>query len=415
NMVSSGDWLVPHYDGAVRLNKPPLAYWTGALVSTLLGQASLLALRLPALAAGVGLLLVTYAWGRRVGGARLGLAAAACLAAMELASTYGRRGVADMQLALFTNLALLCFAGLLERPGPALRAGFAVALGLALLAKATAGLLIVGLPIALTLAIHHRWREALRLRNLTWVALAVGIGLAWYVAILGFMPGSGPILERLMLLPLGVDGPDGAPSATHFHPPWFHLGSLLLGASPALVVMLPWAAARAWSSRAWREQPRHRFVLIVFASLFLAFSLLPQKQKHYMLPLLPALAILLADGALARARRDPPSFARTVRRLGHAAAIVPAVVLGWAAVDRFQLGDGWPTALRLAALGAALTALLIVVARRGRPAHVAGACVAATLVLAAVYGSVLEPHLRPPRLAVPTAAEILDPSAETAR
>jgi 4-amino-4-deoxy-L-arabinose transferase-like glycosyltransferase len=414
-MIASGDWLVPRYDGAVRLNKPPLAYWAGSAMSMLLGRTSLLALRLPALAAGIGLLLVTYAWGRSVGGARLGLAAAACLAAMELAIAYGRRGVADMQLALFANLALLCFVRMLEKPGPALRAGFAAALGLALLAKATAGLMIVGLPIAITLVIHHRWRDALRWRNLAWVALAVGIGLAWYLAILAFVPGSWRLLEEFMLLPLGMEEPDAVPSSTHFHPPWFHFGSLASGASPALLVLLPWAAWRAWSSRAWREQPRHRFVLIVFVSLFLAFSLLPQKQKHYMLPLLPALAILLADGALARSRRDPPTFARTVRRLAHAGAIALAAIMTWFAIDQFQLHSDGPAALRLAAIGAALSALLFVAARRGRPAHVAAAGVAATLVLMAVYGSVVEPHQRPPRISEPAMAESVVPPEASAR
>ena len=30
-MVVSGQWLMPHYNGELRLQKPPLTYWTAAL------------------------------------------------------------------------------------------------------------------------------------------------------------------------------------------------------------------------------------------------------------------------------------------------------------------------------------------------------------------------------------------------
>lgn len=419
-MVTTGDWLVPRYGGAVRLQKPPLAYWTGAAVSELMGQASLVALRLPSVVAAVALLFVTFAWGRRVGGARLGLASAACLVTMELFIAYGRRGVAEMQLALYTSLALLLFDVLLERPRPGLRAGFGVALGLALLAKATAGLMIVLVPIAVTLSLRHRWRSALRLRNLAWLGVAVAIGLSWYAAILAAVPGGWRMLEAELLLPLGVGAdPDlvasGGSAAAHYNGIGFHFNSLLTGATPVLAALLWWAVRRAGSSGAWREQPRARFVFVVFASLFVAFTLLPQKQKHYMLPLLPSLAILLAEGALDRARRDPPAFARVVRRLGYAAATLVVVVLGVAAVRETRIGQGLPSALLLAAAGLGLGAVLAVAARRGRPVHVGGASVAATLVIMLLYGLVFEAREPPRAWRLPAPGSAVPPASEPAR
>ena len=397
-MLSSGDWLVPRLEGTVRLNKPPLAYWTGAAASWALGEASLAALRLPSLLAAAGLLLVTYAWGRRVGGPRLGLAAAACLAAMELTIAYGHRGVAEMQLALYCNLALLCFDRVLEEPGLAWRAGFGLCLGLALLAKATAGLMLVGVPVAVILTARRRWRDALAPRNLVWVAVALGLGLAWYVAIVSRVPGSLQRLEADLLLPVGAEEAELAPGAAHYNPPWFHVGSLLKGAVPAFL-LLPWAVRRAASTRLWRGMPRHRFVLVVFASLFVAFSLLPQKQKHYMLPLLPSLAILLADGALARSRLDPVSFARNVRRLAWGAAAFVLVATAFAAGWEVRTYSDVPAAVTLAAGGVLIVAALAVVAARGRPSQVAGVGVVATLVLMLLYGSFIEPHQPPPRSA----------------
>jgi len=412
-MVSSGDWLVPRFDGEVRLNKPPLSYWTGAVASVALGQVSLAALRVPSLLAAAGLLLVTYAWGRRIGGARLGLAAAACLAAMELTIAYGRRGVADMQLALYGNLALLCFDRLLVAPRLAWRVGFGLCLGLALLAKATAGLMLVGVPVAVILTLQRRWRAALAPRNLVWIALALGLGLAWYVAIVRLLPGSLERLKADLLLPVGSDEA-AYPGAAHYNPPWFHLESLLKGAVPALV-LLPWAVRRAASTRCWRDLPRLRFVFVVFASLFVAFSLLPQKQKHYMLPLLPALAILLADGALARSRLDPDAFARLARRLGYAAAVCATLLMAWTAGWELVVYADVPAALTLAAGGVLAGAALAVAARRGRPAHVGGAAVAAMLAIMLLYGFLIEPHQPPPGDLPPATAATSAPSPEAAR
>jgi hypothetical protein len=38
-MVRSGDWLVPRRNGAVRLQKPPLAYWSASATAALTGRA----------------------------------------------------------------------------------------------------------------------------------------------------------------------------------------------------------------------------------------------------------------------------------------------------------------------------------------------------------------------------------------
>jgi 4-amino-4-deoxy-L-arabinose transferase-like glycosyltransferase len=103
-----------------------------------------------------------------------------------------------------------------------------------------------------------------------------------------------------------------------------------------------------------------------------AFSLLPQKQKHYMLPLLPALAILLADGVLASARLDAASFARTVRRLGFAAAAVVLLAFGLAvARESGREADAVP-ALLLVPIGLLLAVTLAAAARSGRPGERGG-------------------------------------------
>ena len=63
-MVASGDWITPHYNYEPRFQKPILYYWLTSVTYFVTG-ASEMGARLWAALAGVGLVLVTAAAGRR--------------------------------------------------------------------------------------------------------------------------------------------------------------------------------------------------------------------------------------------------------------------------------------------------------------------------------------------------------------
>jgi 4-amino-4-deoxy-L-arabinose transferase-like glycosyltransferase len=386
-MLATGDWLVPHHEGAVRLQKPPLAYWTGAAASKLLGCPSLWALRLPSILAGIGLIALVYAWGRSAGGERLGLSAAATLAVMESVVAHGQRGTAEMQLALLATLALVLFQRLLGRDSLALRAAFALALALALLAKATAAVLVVGLPVAIGVAMAGHWWSALRPSSLVWLLASAVPLAAWYTILLLRVPEAGATLREIALLPMGLRTPGSSVGATHYESGTFYLCQLPLAAAPA-IVLLPWAVQRGRATRLWRGLPAQRFATVALASQFAAFILLPQKQKHYMLPLLPFLALLLADGALVASAA--PAFARRTRMLGQMAGAL-VLCLTTVAVG-IHVQDGRSShALVVGGIDSCLGVGLLVVARRDRPAHLAGACIVAALAMFTIHRLLHEP------------------------
>ncbi len=293
NMLESGDWLVPRLDAQeTRLQKPPLYYWLATATAVLLGRGHE-ALRLPAALASLVLVALAFAWGRRLRGDLLGLLAATCVVCMPGVTQFGRLGVAETLLAATSGLALMAFGSDLvagRRTGWLALAGFA----LAVLAKATAALLVVGLPVALALVLTGRAQALFSRRAVLLVGLALLPALLWYVALLASVPGAWGSLSSFALLPFGVRLPEAAGNAAHWRPAWYYLGPITSLVTP-LLPFLPLLALRAWRTRCWATQPGLRFAALALAAPFLAFSLLPQKQDHYLLPLLVPLALLLAD------------------------------------------------------------------------------------------------------------------------
>jgi 4-amino-4-deoxy-L-arabinose transferase-like glycosyltransferase len=160
-MIASGDYLVPTFNGRLRPDKPILAYWWMALPMRLLGP-SAVAARLGSAAAMAIAALLTFAAARRLLPAGTGTWAMAALAATPLAVAEGQAATADALLLAAVTGALACFAVALTGDGrrawPWL--GLGVALGLAQLAKGPVGLAVPGLGIATTLAILARQARA---------------------------------------------------------------------------------------------------------------------------------------------------------------------------------------------------------------------------------------------------------------
>ncbi|HTO06895.1 MAG TPA: glycosyltransferase family 39 protein, partial [Myxococcota bacterium] len=228
-----------------------------------------------------------------------GLAAAAALAAMAQFWLSARLGTADMLLVLFTTAALAAFERLAVtrelRWLPVLAALFTAAF----LTKATAALVDVAVPALAWLAAERRLGALLRPRALAWAGVAACASLAWYAAALLSVPEAAPHLREFFFVPLGAGHSDLA--SDHYHPVWWYLPRFLGAALPA-VLLLPLVLRDGVQSKLWRGVPTLRFAATSFVSLFAVWSLIPQKGRHYLLPMLPFFA-LLAGSSLARLAR----------------------------------------------------------------------------------------------------------------
>ena len=160
----------------------------------------------------------------------------------------------------------------------------AALVALAFLTKATAALVDVFAPILVWLAVQRRLALLARPRVLRWAALSACTGLWWYAAALALVPNAPARLHEFFFVPLGAGHSDLA--SDHYHSPFWYLPRFLGVAAPA-ILLLPFVVRDSWRSRFWRDSPVLRFAATSALALFVAWSIIPQKGRHYLLPIRP--------------------------------------------------------------------------------------------------------------------------------
>src|SRR5271156_1341229 len=105
-MLSGGDWIIPHLNGVAYVEKPPLQYWATALSLRVFGENEFGARFYTALSA---LCTVLAAWlcAKRLWGFAAAWRAAAVLSGMQLFVVLGQLLTLDMSLTLYMTLALV--------------------------------------------------------------------------------------------------------------------------------------------------------------------------------------------------------------------------------------------------------------------------------------------------------------------
>ena len=297
-MHLDGAWLLPHLNGAPYPEKPPLLAWLVNGSWGLFGVSDLAA-RLVTPAVGLLALLLTWALSRRLFPGReerVHRAAPLILVSLPLWLWWGSLCLYDVPLAtaaLGAHVAALSFA-----LGGSYR--WMVVGGLAL----GAGTLLKG-PVVLVHVLPAWlawawWRPQPGMGARRWwsgVAVAVAIGTAtggsWALAASAL--GGEAYASRLLFTATGARL---GPNAAHAQPWWWYLPLLP-------VVLLPWVfRPGAWTAllRQPAAQARSgrlhgaRYLAAWAAGSLLVLSVAVGKQPHYLMPVLPALAVAFAAG-----------------------------------------------------------------------------------------------------------------------
>ena len=308
-MLLSGDWVTPRWNGELFFDYPVWGYWMVGLSFRLFGVSEWAA-RLPVALAATATVFAVFAVlalvapaaeppHRRLGRATL---AAGVLALSPGWIGWGRSSVTDMFLASGITLALLGFvlahAARPDRPWmrPLGFMALAVFCGIAVLAKGPVGLLLPGLVILAFWFLKGSLLQELRVTP--WSALVLlflGVAAPWYG--LATQANGMEFLGRF----LGFSNLERFTSVIYDHPgpPWFYLPWVLL-------LLLPWSLflpvaivrLRCWRLAVWRaSSPPGDLPLLALLWLVLIvafFSAAATKLPGYILPALPGGALLVA-------------------------------------------------------------------------------------------------------------------------
>ena len=298
-MVTSGEWLVPHYNGELRLQKPPLPYWLTAASYKLAGINET-AVRLPAVLFGMLTALLLFVWARR----ELGMAAAAntvlVLATSYIGLRYFRSGEADAPLLFFISAASLLGYRILQGGASNLQVVlFYLALGLGFFTKGPAGIAVPLLTLVAFAALDKRLSTFKSYLNPAGIVLFALTAFGWYAWMFWSMPDAAQHFFGKQVDETFVNG-------THAKPLWWYLAHMLEFYMPWSFLLIP---AGIW---AYKNRPLPapvRFSLIWLAVVFVLLTATANKQMQYALLFAPPIAILLghylqaASGGFARCNR----------------------------------------------------------------------------------------------------------------
>jgi 4-amino-4-deoxy-L-arabinose transferase-like glycosyltransferase len=289
DIVDRGEWLFPLKRGELIPSKPPLFHWNAALTARVAGSLNEATIRFPsALYATFGVLLI-YSVARRLFNGQVALLSGAILATTSIYQHQALNARVDMTLCFYVSLSLLLFfaiyRGFLKHP-LWLYAFYTVS-GIGILAKGPLGILLPALVIGAFLALHKRWAWLIKLSFHPGLLLTVLIGAGWYG--LALIRGGEGFYERQIVqenLARFVGG------SGHTKPPYYYVPYLFLQGLP-WSIFLPLLVWGSLQRRVLSENRLSFFIVWLFV-MFVFFSLSSGKRPVYLLPLQPALSVLMA-------------------------------------------------------------------------------------------------------------------------
>jgi 4-amino-4-deoxy-L-arabinose transferase-like glycosyltransferase len=387
-MIETGDYVRIRFQDEARNKKPVGIYWAQAAAADLLGGAAapIWAYRLPSLVGVMLAALLLYEVGCRLFDPRIAFLAGSLLASCLLAVVEAHLAKTDAGLLAATvaaqgALALIYVRARANEPvGWLLPLGLWAALGVGVLIKGPV-LPLVSLLTALALGVADRslaWLKATR--PLAGLALASVIVAPWLIAI-SQATGGAFVTDAVAndLLPKLIGGQE-----SHGAPPGTYLALVMLAFFPASLQLVP-ALREAWQRRLMSAE---RFCLAWLVPAWLVFKLVPTKLPHYVLPLYPALALLVARCVIEADDARP----RWWEHIGHGVWLVVALALAGAAIAAPLWLDQRIDWIALVPLLGALVgagAALGFAWRGARLTATAVAIAAAGVLLATVFGTVL--------------------------
>ena len=289
-MIASGDYVSPRIYGNYWYDKPVFFYWELIAAFEAFGQTDFAARFFPGLWMIVSMLM-TYGFGRRLFGERVGFAAAIILGASVEGWYVGHAVITDTTLVVaISGMLIAFFAGYTRREKRWYYLAFALA-GVAVLTKGPIGLCLPGLIILVFLAWERRLKELLSIHIRLGLVLFFAVCALWYVPMVQLHGAD--FLDTF----LGVHNVLRATVSEHPEQNvwYFYLLVFLGGCFPWSLAVLPAVVRKIFHRDVYLPQSSEvRFLVVWAVCVFGTFQCFATKYITYTFPYMVPLAILFA-------------------------------------------------------------------------------------------------------------------------
>jgi 4-amino-4-deoxy-L-arabinose transferase-like glycosyltransferase len=296
-IAETNDYVVPRLNGLPYADKPILYFAAGAAVMEILGPTEFAA-RLPSMLFTLATLALVGWFGRRLLGPAGGLIAVAATGTMPLTLAFARTVIFDSTLTFFVTLSVVGFYLAAEEPRASRRdadkgrAAWWITMAWAGLALGvlTKGPVALGLPLMIMVP-YLGWRRRL---DALWDGVAtlsfIAILLPWLLAMSRAVPG---FLHYAVVTETALRF---ATDELHRTAPlWYFIPILLAGSLPwSLAVFGAWKRGAPERDAAGKRDRRLVLLLLWIVVPLVFFTMSQSKRPHYVLPLMPAIGLLLA-------------------------------------------------------------------------------------------------------------------------
>ncbi|MBP2667522.1 MAG: hypothetical protein H6Q76_2502 [Firmicutes bacterium] len=292
-MLAAGDMLSPRIYGDFWYDKPPMYYWLVAAASQVFGMGEFAARFPSALLAVIGSTYLYFSVSRLIS-VRAGVFSALILTTSLEYFYLGKAAVTDMTLSFCMMVALLSF---IEKRYML----FSLFTALAVVTKGPIGLFFAGAIVFLYLLVMNKWRDLRQMSIFHGILLFSVVAAPWYL-FMSYFHGAAFVDTFL-----------GFHNVTRFTTPehagaywYYYFPVLLIGFFPWTPILFQSFWASLTTNR--KDRPILIFFLIWAVVVFMFFSVSATKLISYILPMYPALAVILGwylDHSIEYGREKP--------------------------------------------------------------------------------------------------------------
>jgi 4-amino-4-deoxy-L-arabinose transferase-like glycosyltransferase len=295
-MAVSGDWVTPRLNDLKYFEKPPLQYWATATAYTVFGEHQWTSRLWAALTGFAGLLLVWFA-GLRLFGRDAANYAALLLGSSMLYVMMGHINTLDMGVTFFITLGIFAFL-LAQHSGSTAQQAASrnwmllawAGMALAVLSKGLMGIILPGTAVFIYCLVQRDFTVLKRMHWLAGLAVFLLITAPWFYLVMKANP---EFFQRFFIYE----------HYTRFttkelgrYQPWYYFVPILLtGALPWTVLLFDSLFHIGKPRSGGDNKPFNAalFLLIWTVFIYVFFSISDSKLPSYLLPMFPALALLM--------------------------------------------------------------------------------------------------------------------------